>query len=34
VRERVRQNSGIELHWEIKRLGIEQSEIELGVGQS
>jgi UDP-N-acetylmuramate dehydrogenase len=24
VRERVRQNSGIELHWEIKRLGIEQ----------
>jgi len=24
VRGRVRQNSGIELHWEIKRLGIEQ----------
>ena len=24
VRERVRQNSGIELHWEIKRLGIGQ----------
>jgi UDP-N-acetylmuramate dehydrogenase len=24
VRERVRQNSGIELHWEIKRLGIER----------
>ncbi len=24
VRERVKQNSGIELHWEIKRLGIEQ----------
>jgi UDP-N-acetylmuramate dehydrogenase len=25
VRARVKQNSGIELHWEIKRLGIEQS---------
>jgi UDP-N-acetylmuramate dehydrogenase len=25
VRERVKQNSGIELHWEIKRLGIEQT---------
>jgi UDP-N-acetylmuramate dehydrogenase len=25
VRSRVQQNSGIELHWEIKRLGIEQS---------
>jgi UDP-N-acetylmuramate dehydrogenase len=24
VRKRVRENSGIELHWEIKRLGIEQ----------
>ncbi len=24
VRERVRQNSGIELHWEIKRIGIER----------
>jgi UDP-N-acetylmuramate dehydrogenase len=24
VRERVRQNSGIELHWEIKRIGIGQ----------
>ena len=29
VRARVKQNSGIELHWEIKRLGIE-----LGIGQS
>ncbi|MDO9062836.1 MAG: UDP-N-acetylmuramate dehydrogenase [Bradyrhizobium sp.] len=25
VRARVKQNSGIELHWEIKRIGIEQS---------
>jgi len=25
VRERVRQNSGIELHWEIKRIGIERA---------
>jgi len=25
VRERVKQNSGIELHWEIKRIGIEQA---------
>ncbi len=25
VRERVKENSGIELHWEIKRIGIEQS---------
>ncbi len=25
VRTRVKQNSGIELHWEIKRIGIEQS---------
>jgi UDP-N-acetylmuramate dehydrogenase len=25
VRARVRENSGIELHWEIKRIGIEQS---------
>src|SRR6201990_2623105 len=25
VRERVKANSGIELHWEIKRIGIEQS---------
>ena len=24
VRERVKANSGIELHWEIKRIGIEQ----------
>jgi UDP-N-acetylmuramate dehydrogenase len=30
VRARVKQNSGIELHWEIKRLGIE-SGIELGI---
>jgi len=30
VRARVRQNSGIELHWEIKRLGIE-SGIESGM---
>jgi UDP-N-acetylmuramate dehydrogenase len=32
VRARVRQNSGIELHWEIKRLGIE-SGSELGMAQ-
>jgi len=25
VRERVRQNSGIELHWEIKRIGVERT---------
>jgi UDP-N-acetylmuramate dehydrogenase len=25
VRERVKQNSGIELHWEIKRIGIERT---------
>ena len=25
VRERVKQNSGIELHWEIKRIGIEKA---------
>jgi UDP-N-acetylmuramate dehydrogenase len=25
VRRRVRENSGIELHWEIKRIGIEQN---------
>src|SRR5271168_2801451 len=30
VRERVKQTSGIELHWEIKRIGIE-SGIELGI---
>ena len=24
VRERVKQNSGIELHWEIKRIGMPQ----------
>ena len=29
VRARVKQNSGIELHWEIKRLGVEQ----LGIGR-
>ena len=30
VRERVKANSGIELHWEIKRIGIEQVGIEQG----
>jgi UDP-N-acetylmuramate dehydrogenase len=25
VRERVKQNSGIELHWEIKRIGVERT---------
>ena len=25
VRERVKQNSGIALHWEIKRIGIEKT---------
>jgi len=25
VRARVKENSGIELHWEIKRIGIERS---------
>ena len=26
VRERVRQNSGIELEWEIKRIGVKQAQ--------
>ncbi len=31
VRERVRQNSGIELHWEIKRLGIGQPLMRITI---
>ena len=30
VRRRVKENSGIELHWEIKRIGIGQPGIEQG----